>query len=60
LLAAAAILVFWMQAGFALLEVGTVQSKNTHNILCKNIFDASIGAIVWLVCVVTQMHTAFV
>ena len=34
------VLVFWMQAGFALLEVGSVSKKNTKNILVKNIFDA--------------------
>jgi ammonium transporter, Amt family len=40
-------LVFFMQCGFAMLEVGTVQKKNTKNILMKNILDASIGAILW-------------
>mmetsp|Transcript_23009 Transcript_23009/g.33385 ORF Transcript_23009/g.33385 Transcript_23009/m.33385 type:complete len:486 (-) Transcript_23009:187-1644(-) len=44
-----AILVFFMQTGFAMLEVGSVSSKNTKNILIKNIFDASIGAVsFWL------------
>eukprot|EP00640_Fibrocapsa_japonica_P001704 CAMPEP_0113935380 /NCGR_PEP_ID=MMETSP1339-20121228/2540_1 /TAXON_ID=94617 /ORGANISM="Fibrocapsa japonica" /LENGTH=469 /DNA_ID=CAMNT_0000937511 /DNA_START=106 /DNA_END=1515 /DNA_ORIENTATION=- /assembly_acc=CAM_ASM_000762 len=44
-----AILVFFMQTGFAMLEVGSVSVKNTKNILIKNIFDASIGAIsFWL------------
>tara|TARA_B100000427_G_scaffold176325_1_gene146711 strand:+ start:98 stop:1564 length:1467 start_codon:yes stop_codon:yes gene_type:complete len=42
-----AILVFFMQAGFAMLEVGHVQSKNTKNILIKNVLDASVGAIAW-------------
>lgn len=42
-----AVLVFWMQAGFALLEVGTVAKKNTKNILVKNVFDAAIGALCW-------------
>ena len=43
-----AILVFFMQCGFAMLEVGYVQEKNTKNILIKNVFDASIGALCWL------------
>jgi Amt family ammonium transporter len=42
-----AILVFLMQAGFTLLEVGSVSSKNTLNILTKNIVDATMGAAVW-------------
>jgi Amt family ammonium transporter len=36
-----------MQAGFAMLEVGSVNKKNTKNILVKNIFDACIAAIMW-------------
>ncbi|KAK7248329.1 ammonium transmembrane transporter, partial [Aureococcus anophagefferens] len=36
-----------MQAGFALLEVGSVSKKNTKNILVKNIFDACIAAMMW-------------
>ncbi|CAM9777356.1 unnamed protein product [Ectocarpus fasciculatus] len=42
-----AILVFFMQTGFAMLEVGSVSIKNTKNILIKNIGDASLGAICW-------------
>ena len=42
-----AVLVFFMQCGFAMLEVGYVQQKNTKNILIKNVFDASIGALCW-------------
>lgn len=38
------VLVFWMQAGFAMLEVGSVSKKNTKNILVKNIFDACAAA----------------
>ena len=40
---------FWMQSGFALLEAGAVSSKNVCNILIKNLFDASIAAIMWWV-----------
>lgn len=35
----AAFLVFWMQAGFALLEAGLTRAKNTINILFKNLID---------------------
>jgi len=42
-----AVLVFFMQTGFGMLEVGCVSTKNTKNILVKNVFDASIGAICW-------------
>ena len=44
------ILVFFMQAGFALIESGSVRSKNTVNVLMKNYMDACIGGLVfWLV-----------
>ncbi len=46
----AAALVFFMQAGFALVEAGFTRSKNTTNILFKNLMDYVIGTIVfWLV-----------
>ncbi len=41
----AAALVFWMQAGFALVEAGFTRSKNTVNILMKNLVDFSFGSI---------------
>ena len=34
-----AFLVFWMQAGFALVEAGLTRAKNTVNILFKNVID---------------------
>ncbi|MDY6482200.1 ammonium transporter [Acinetobacter faecalis] len=44
------ILVFFMQAGFALVESGSVRSKNTVNVLMKNYMDACLGGVVfWLV-----------
>ncbi len=43
----AGILVFFMQAGFGLLEAGFVRVKNTSNILMKNVLDASLGGVVW-------------
>jgi Amt family ammonium transporter len=43
-------LVFFMQAGFALVEAGFTRSKNTTNILFKNLMDYVIGTIVfWIV-----------
>lgn len=41
----AAFLVFFMQAGFALVEAGFVRAKNTTNILMKNVLDCAIGSI---------------
>ena len=40
-------LVFFMQAGFGMLEAGSVRTKNTRNILLKNLLDACLGAIIW-------------
>jgi len=46
----AAALVFFMQAGFALLESGMSRAKNAINVVMKNYTDACVGSIVfWLV-----------
>jgi Amt family ammonium transporter len=41
----AAFLVFFMQAGFAMVEAGFTRAKNTVNILMKNLMDFSVGSI---------------
>jgi len=41
----AAFLVFFMQAGFAMVEAGFTRAKNTVNIIMKNLMDMSIGAV---------------
>jgi len=38
-----AALVFWMQAGFAMVETGFTRAKNAGNILMKNLMDFCIG-----------------
>jgi len=43
----AAALVFFMQAGFALLETGFTRAKNAVNIIMKNVMDASAGGLVF-------------
>ena len=46
----AAILVFFMQAGFAMVEAGLVRAKNAANVLTKNLLDfcfASLGFFVF-------------
>ena len=42
--AVAATLVFFMQAGFAMVEAGFTRSKNAANIMMKNLMDFSMGA----------------
>nr|WP_293301858.1 ammonium transporter [Allomuricauda sp.] len=43
----AAILVFFMQAGFTLVEIGFTRSKNSGNIIMKNFMDLSVGSIMF-------------
>jgi Amt family ammonium transporter len=43
----AAMLVFFMQPGFALVEAGFTRSKNTANILMKNFVDFMFGALLF-------------
>jgi Amt family ammonium transporter len=43
------ILVFNMQAGFAMLELGVCRAKNSINVLMKNYLDFCIGSIIYLV-----------
>ena len=45
----AAILIFMMQMGFASVEAGFTRSKNTANILMKNLLDFCFGSLLfWL------------
>ncbi len=44
-----AILVFFMHAGFAMVEAGFTRSKNAVNILMKNVLTISLGGIVYFV-----------
>ena len=44
-----AVLVLFMQAGFAMVEVGLNSQKNTVNILFKNVMDLCIGALLFAV-----------
>jgi Amt family ammonium transporter len=43
----AAVLVFFMQAGFAMVEAGLTRSKNVSNIMAKNLADACLGVLVF-------------
>ena len=45
---AGAVLVFWMQAGFAMVETGFTRAKNAGNILMKNLMDFCIGTILFI------------
>ena len=43
-------LVMWMAAGFAMLEAGLVRSKNTTEILLKNISLYAVACTMYLIC----------
>jgi len=43
----AACLVFFMQAGFAMVETGFTRAKNAGNIIMKNLMDFSVGSLVF-------------
>ncbi|THB79613.1 MAG: ammonium transporter [Desulfobacteraceae bacterium] len=43
----AAVLVFFMQAGFAMVEAGFTRAKNAVNIMMKNLMDFSMGSLVF-------------
>ena len=45
----AGILVFFMQAGFAMVEAGFTRAKNVGNIIMKNFMDFSIGSLVFYI-----------
>ena len=43
------VLVFFMQTGFTMVEAGFTRSKNTGNIIMKNLMDFCIGTVVFIV-----------
>merc|ERR1719226_27697 len=45
----ASLLVFFMHAGFSMLEAGCVRFKNTQNILAKNLIVVTVGFLCWYV-----------
>ncbi len=52
-----AAMVFWMQAGFAMVESGFARAKNTGNIIMKNLMDFCIGTVMWFVIGASLMLT---
>jgi len=49
-------LVMWMAAGFSMLEAGLVRSKNTTEILTKNVALFSVACIMYLICGYAVMY----
>lgn len=55
------ILVFFMQAGFAILESGLTRAKNAGNIIMKNLMDYVIGSLLyWILGFTIMFGTTFV
>ena len=54
-----AVLVLFMQAGFALVEVGLNPAKHAVNILCKNVLDLCIGALLFFTIGYAIMYPGF-
>ncbi len=52
----AGFLVMFMQPGFAMVEAGFTRSKNTANILMKNLMDFSIGSLLYWIIGFTIMY----
>ena len=52
----AGFLVMFMQPGFALVEAGFTRSKNTANILMKNLMDFAIGSLLYWTIGFTLMY----
>lgn len=52
----AAFMVMFMQPGFAMVEAGFTRSKNTANILMKNLMDFSIGSLLYWIIGFTLMY----
>jgi len=51
-----AVLVMFMQPGFAMVEAGFTRSKNTVNILMKNLMDFAVGSIIFWIIGYTLMY----
>ena len=52
----AAVLVFWMQAGFAMVETGFTRAKNAGNIIMKNLMDFALGSIIFWILGSCPLH----
>ena len=49
-------LVMWMAAGFAMLEAGLVRSKNTTEILLKNVSLYAVACTMYMICGYSIMY----